>query len=162
MVSTIKERLKAESGGQRSYDTSAASGLLFDRLRETNTLDEAGGEVMRLGCRVAIVEYGGGVSLKGVRARPEELGYRLSQTTFDQYDNGWLDDEVALNEGLRAVRKCRGDCKLAETKAWLALKEKKADEIWTDVKRGRLVLDQHPEWEDTPEATLAEILGLSE
>lgn len=118
--------------------------------------------VFRLGCRLAIVEQSGiGLSSgMGMTTRKmREAIQSRNQMSFDEYAADWLDEEVALSEGLYARRKTRGRCNMAEWDAWVELRFKKSDEMRRDGILGRRVRDEHPEWEANPQIEAAVILG---
>lgn len=84
---------------------------------------------------------------------------RLRQRSFNDFDADWLDEEVALNEGVNAVRMLRRDCQLAEFREWIDLKRKKGSETIADADRGQALIDMHPEWEAQPYLTAEQIVG---
>jgi hypothetical protein len=138
-----------------------ATGELFTHLKRSNTLDGMGEVVMRLGCRLAMVESSGrGLSSRiGPLSSQAEALLRRQQMDFSDFDADWLDEEIAISDGPTARRKERGDCNLPELKASLAVREKIEDAIHASRMRDQAVIDRHPEWELRPASTLSQIIG---
>jgi hypothetical protein len=121
-----------------------------------------GQEVMRLGCRCAIADNpnrGRSSGASDFGGSTSEALLRLRQRSFNDFDADWLDEEVALNEGVNAVRMLRRDCQLAEFREWIDLKRKKGSETIADADRGQALIDMHPEWEAQPYLTAEQIVG---
>jgi hypothetical protein len=155
VIARIKARLKRETG--KSYVTSAASDALFDHLKLTNTLDKMGAIVMRLGCQRAIIAPPGGRV-----SRAKKADAPASQMTFSDIDDGWLDEELAISDGIHAIRKDRCDCTLIDLKASIALRLALSEATRASAMRDQALIDEHPEWETFPMRTVSWILGIGD
>jgi hypothetical protein len=69
---------------------------------------------------------------------------------------------AALDEGCDAVRKRVLRMTYPEIVRMIELREQKAAQTREFARRARKVLAEHPDWQDSPGMTLAEVLGVSE
>lgn len=162
LIGRIKARLKRQSG-DGSFEMASASEALFVHLQKSNELDGMGVTVMRLGCRLAIIETSGrGVSSRmGPLPSQAEALLRSNQMHFSDFDADWLDEEIAISDGPQARRKERGECRLAELKASISIRDKHIASVQDGRDRDQAVIDANPAWERNPNWTLNFVLGIS-
>lgn len=158
-LSATIQRLKlAQTLGFGSYVTQTVSEQLLDHLERTNSLDEDGRHVMRLGCKVAVIEDGGHerpTRRKG--SSSAERAYATAQMSI--YEMGYLDEEIAILDGPFASRKERGKCDLDELLASIDIRNKLSDAIRASADLDRRLIDRHPEWFDERRTTTEEMLA---
>jgi hypothetical protein len=85
-----------------------------------------------------------------------------SHSTQTASANRWITKLAALSEGHDAMRKHVLRMTYPDLVQMIELRERKAAETRQSAHRARKVLAEHPEWQDTPSMTLAEVLGLDE
>lgn len=158
-LSVTIQRLKfAQTRGLDAYVTQTVSEQLLEHLERTNRLDEDGRHVMRLGCKVAVIEDGGRdrpAARKG--SSSAEKAYAAAQVSI--YELGYLDEEIGITDGPLAARKERGKCGLMEFQASIDIRFKLSDSIRITAERDQSLIDRHPEWFDEPRTTVEEILA---
>lgn len=118
---------------------------------------------MRLGCRVAVVETSGIGLSSGMGTIPSvaEALLRKRQYHLTDYDDSWLDEELAITDGKWASRKARGDCCKPELIASIGIRNKQAAAMKASADNDQALIDQHPEWDADPGMTVAQIAGVT-
>lgn len=148
--------LDADGGGFRTREATA---LLLHRLTDGLELPRPLLEVARLGCGVAIAGH------KPVRAAAQRMEAMAGQTDFAETAPGFdhlLNDYAALDDTQDAERKKVLRMTLPEVRQVIALRRRKANEMRAKAEELQAIIDRHPEWENSPDTPLADILGISE
>jgi hypothetical protein len=168
-VREIVEELDADGGG---YRTSEAANMLISRYVLEGVCN-ADGEpkpkvrtLMRIGASIAFKSY------KSETAADRKKRHQAAELVgSDQYDFAEIDDDFAFkwlnvyaawDEGETAERKMLIRMTLDEVLDVIALKRKKAAEATAVADRLQEIVDNHPEWYDHPEMTIADILDIHE
>jgi hypothetical protein len=172
-VRNIVQELDADGGG---YQTKEAANLLVHRYVEAGICDDLGDPkpkvrtLMRMGASVAFKNYKSDTAEdKANRERASERAWTWAggeQRDFSEDCEGfgfeWLRVYAAWDETEFAERKMLMRMTLPEVLDVIALKRKKAAEATAVAKRLQDILDDHPEWYDHPEMTIADILDIHE
>jgi hypothetical protein len=148
--------LDADGAGFRTRE---ASNLLFHRVTDGLDLPRHVADLCRLGASVAITGN------KPERALAQRTAAVARQSDFAETAPGfdhWLTEHAAMDESSDAVRKKVLRMTLPELRQVITLRRRKAEEMTATTRRLQQVIDEHPEWEDSPETPMAEILGISE
>lgn len=152
----IIAELDADGGGFRTRE---ATSLLFHRATSGYELPSHITDLVRLGCGVAIT------GAKPIRAVAQKMEAYAGQGDFAEQAPGFdhlLNDYAALDETQDAERKKVLRLTLPELRRVIELRRRKATEMRAIAEQLQAIIDRHPEWEDSPETPLAEILGISE
>ena len=168
-VRDIVQELDADGGG---YQTKEAANLLVHRYVEAGICDDLGDPkpkvrtLMRMGASVAFKSYKSDSTEDKVNRERAAASAGGDQRDFIEIDGGfgfeWLRVYAAWDEGDAAERKVLMRMTLDEVLDVIALKRKKAAEATAVAKRLQDIIDDHPEWYDHPEMTIADILDIHE
>jgi hypothetical protein len=160
IVQQVKTELNPDGAG---YHTSEAADGVFAKASEgCGYLTASMRDIGRRGAASAVKEYD---------IKPQSIKRKLStaieaaasgQQDFAYLTEGWewVDNETALEEGVHAVRKTYRELILGEAKQVVTLKLKKSREAAASAERTQKIIDTHPEWEESPDLTMGQILGL--
>jgi hypothetical protein len=165
LISEIKHRLNPKGEG---YKVAAAADMLVETVRKgCGFLTANMRELARAGATVKIRDHNMTSAGKPPSGKTRELAEAVDaiadgQGDFAEYadDFSWMDDETSLDDTLDAIRKAYRDLNLAEAKQVVGLKHKKAAETEAAANRLQRTIDEHPEWELSPDLTLGAIAGL--
>jgi hypothetical protein len=166
-VRKIVEELDADGGG---YQTSEAASRLVQRYVVEGVCDADGDPkpkvraLMRLGAGVAFKNYKSDSTAEEKKRERAAAWAGGDQHDFgeiaDDFDFQWLRVYAAWDEGEAAERKMIVRMTLYEVLDVIALKRKKAAEATAVAKRLQDIVDDHPDWYDHPEMTVADILDI--
>jgi hypothetical protein len=168
-VREIVHELDADGQG---YQTRAAASMLVNRYVTEGVCDGEGDPkpkvraLMRLGAGVAFKNY---KSDGGAEAKKREMAAAWVggvQSDFAEIDDDfnfeWLRVYAAWDEGEAAERKMLVRMTLFEVLDVIELKRKKAAEATAVANQLQKIVDEHPDWHDHPEMTVADILDIRE
>ena len=168
-VHKIIQELDVDGQG---YQTSEAASRLVQRYVLEGVCNADGDPkpkvraLMRLGASVAFKNY---KSDSTTEERKREKAAAMAggdQRDFVEFDDGfefeWLRVYAAWDEGDTAERKMLIRMTLYEVLDVIALKRKKAAEATAVAAVLQRIVDEHPDWYDHPELTVADVLDLHE
>lgn len=148
--------LDADGGGFRTREATAR---LFHRATDGHELPDHINDLVRLGCSVAVT------GAKPLRAAAQRMEVMAGQRDFAEQVPGFdhlLNDYAALDETQDAERKKVLRLTLPELRQVIALRRRKAAEMRAVAEQLQAIIDRHPEWEESPETPLADVLGIAE
>lgn len=168
-VRRIVEELDADGQG---YQTSEGASRLVDQYVAEGVCNADGDpkphvrSLMRLGAGVSFKNYKSDGEAE-TRKREKAVAWAGGeQHDFAEIDDDfgfeWLRVYAAWDEGETAERKMLIRMTLYEVLDVIALKRKKAAEATAVAKALQDIVDEHPEWYDHPEMTIADVLDIGE
>lgn len=168
-VREIIEELDADGSG---FQTSEAANLLVQRYVVAGICDDLGEpkpkvrQLMRLGAGSAVKNYRPAQRENSKRREAAAMMVGSAQGDFmelaDDWNFAWLMDYAASDERDDAARKVLVRMTLPEVRAVIALKRRKAAETSAEADELQDIIDRHPDWQDHPSMTLADVLGIAE
>jgi hypothetical protein len=168
-VREIVNELDTDGGG---YQTSEAASMLVHRYVLEGVCNADGDPkpkvrtLMRLGAGVAFKNYKSDGTSEHRKREKAAAWAGGEQHDFmelaDDFDFEWLRVYAAWDEGETAERKMLVRMTLYEVLDVIALKRKKAAEATAVANHLQSIIDDHPDWYDHPEMTVADILGIHE
>lgn len=159
LLRDIVAELDADGGGFR---TNEAANLLYAKASEGRAdIPPLIERLARRGAREEVASFRPERTATKRMAETVLVGQRDLAELAEGFDH-WVTEIAALDEGCDAVRKRVLRMTYPEFIQMIALREEKAAQMREQARRARKVLAEHPEWQDTPSMTLAEVLGVDE
>jgi molecular chaperone GrpE (heat shock protein) len=159
LLHSVVTDLDADGSGFRTRE---AANLVYARASEGRTdIPTLVERLARSGARVEIAQYRPEHEATKRAAAAVAAGQRDLAEVSEDF-NHWITDIAALDESFDAVRKRVLRMTYPEFVQMIELRELKAAQMREYARRGRQVIAEHPDWQDNPSMTLAEVLGVSE
>lgn len=159
LLHDIVAELDADGGGFR---TNEAANLLYAKACDGHgDIPRLVERLARRGAREEVASFRPERDATRRVAESAIAGQREFAEVSDGFDH-WVTEIAALDEGCDAVRKRVLRMTYPEFVRMIELREQKASQMREFARRARKVLAEHPEWQDSPDMMLADVLEVSE